>query len=99
MYVVILCSKKRGSFVIYILFRLAYFIPNKTFAWLVLRLNLLKEMPLVMTICKCLKVQHYLNLVWLSKCWKEILFEAYTYCRIMTNIEKEQLIQHTYTDL
>ena len=22
--------------------------------------------------------KHYLNLVWLSKCWKEIPFEAYT---------------------
>ena len=64
MYVVILCSKKRGSFV-----RLAYFIPNKTFAWLVLRLfvkgnafgddNL--QMPKGTT-------KHYLNLVWLSKC-------------------------------
>ena len=36
--------------------------------------------------------KHYLNLVWLSKCWKEIPFEANTYCRIMTNIEKE--LQH-----
>ena len=76
MYVVILCSKKKK--VIYYSV-IAYFIPNKTFAWLVLRLfvkgnafgddNL--QMPKGTT-------KHYLNLVWLSKCWKEIPFEVFT---------------------